>query len=188
MSFPTRVLGRNGPRVSAVGFGTMSLAGAYGTPKSQQDQFQVLDRAHEIGARFWDTADVYGDSEKCIGEWFARTGKRNDIFLATKVGFQIKDGARVECTDPTYIKEACEKSLKTLGIDTIDLLYLHRIDKHTPIEASIEAMVQLKNEGKIRYLGISECSANTLRRATAVHQISAYEVEYSPFCLEIENP
>lgn len=122
----------------------MSLAGAYGPEKTQEEKFEVFDRAHAVGARFWDSANVYGDSEKCIGEWFKRTGKRDDIFLATKVGLQVKDRVRVECTEPNYIKEACCKSLETLGIETIDLLYLQRIDNVTPIEKTIAAMVELK--------------------------------------------
>lgn len=122
----------------------MSLAGAYGPQKSREENFAVIDSAHEIGVRFWDTADRYGDSKQCIGEWFKRTGKRDDIFLATKLGGVIVDGRLTERSDPDYIKEACEKCLATLGINTIDLLYIHRIDTKTPVEKSIQTMVELK--------------------------------------------
>lgn len=141
----TRPLGRDGPLVSAVGFGAMSIGGAYGPPASADIKQGVLDRAWEIGERFWDTADVYADSEDTIGAWFKRSGKRSDIFLATKFGLQYTpDLSQSMRSDPDYVREACEKSLKRLGVDTIDLLYCHRVDGKTPIEKTIEAMVELK--------------------------------------------
>ncbi|KAJ2982884.1 hypothetical protein NQ176_g1092 [Zarea fungicola] len=179
MPVPTRRLGRNGPLVPAIGF----------------EKLRVLDRAHEIGATFWDTADVYSDSEDRIGEWFKRTGKRADIFIATKFGISISatEGPTVR-SDPEYVKEACDKSLSRLGVNTIDLYYCHRIDTTTPIEKTVQAMADLKklvttaHYRKIRYLGLSECSSATLRRAHAIHPISAYQIEYNPFCLDIESP
>ncbi|RFU25491.1 hypothetical protein B7463_g10844, partial [Scytalidium lignicola] len=185
----TRSLGRNGPQVTAIGFGAMSIAGAYGQKDTVEDKLKVLDRAHEIGQIFWDTADVYFDSEDVIGQWFKRTGKRSDIFIATKFGLHFDSAANVqtEHSDPEYVKSACKRSLERLGIETIDLYYCHRVDTKTPIEKTIEAMVELKNEGKIRYLGLSEISASTIRRAHAVHPISAIQIEYSPFCLDIES-
>lgn len=145
MTVPTRSLGRDGPLVQAVGFGAMSFGGVYGQTATSAEKLQVLDRAYEIGERFWDTADVYGDSEDCIGEWFAKSGKRDDIFIATKFGIVASptEGLTVR-TDPAYCREACEKSLKRLGVETIDLYYMHRVDTTTPIEKTMEVMVQLK--------------------------------------------
>ncbi|KAK5995398.1 Aldo-keto reductase str7 [Cladobotryum mycophilum] len=183
----TRQLGRNGPQVSAIGLGLMSLGGIYGQKDSVEERLKFLDHAHEIGEVFWDTADVYVDSEDIIGEWFKRSGKRDDIFLATKFALTNDNGVRGVSSDPVYVKQACEKSLKRLGVDTIDLYYCHRVDDKTPIEKTVQAMAELKNEGKIRYLGLSECSAATLRRAHAVHPISALQVEYSLFFLDIES-
>jgi aryl-alcohol dehydrogenase-like predicted oxidoreductase len=141
----TRRLGRDGPLVSAIGFGAMGIGVPYGQQSSADSKQGVLDRAWEIGERFWDTADVYADSEDTIGEWFKRSGKRSDIFLATKFGLQYTpDSVQSVRSDPDYVHEACEKSLKRLGVDTIDLLYCHRVDGKTPIEKTIEAMVELK--------------------------------------------
>ncbi|KIX09201.1 uncharacterized protein Z518_00280 [Rhinocladiella mackenziei CBS 650.93] len=189
MPVPTRVLGRNGPLVCAVGFGAMSIGGAYGQKDTEEDKIALLDHAHAIGETFWDTADIYFDSEEIIGKWFKRSGKRKDIFLATKfgLGFDWEMKQQFERSDPEYVRSACEKSLKTLGVETIDLYYCHRVDGKTPIEKTVEAMVELKNEGKIRYLGLSEVSSSTLRRACAVHQIAALQVEYNPFVLDIES-
>ncbi|KAJ5486257.1 hypothetical protein N7530_000557 [Penicillium desertorum] len=188
MSLPTRSLGRNGPEVPAVGLGLMSLGSVYGSAGSLEDKVAFLEHAHSIGARFWDTADLYFDSEDAVGEWL-KTGNRNDIFLATKFAIQwnTSTGIQTVRSDPEYVKAACEKSLKRLGIETIDLYYCHRVDGVTPVEKTIEAMVELKNQGKIKHLGLSECSAATLRRAHAVHPIAAYQVEYSPFALDIES-
>ena len=128
------------------------------------------------------------DSEDLVGKWFKKTGKRSDIFIATKFGNLVdKDGNRSVRSDPAYIREACDKSLKRLGIPTIDLYYCHRVDGITPVEKTVEAMAQLKKEGKVKYLGLSEVSSETLRRAHKVHPISALQVEYSPYALEIES-
>ncbi|KAJ6109924.1 hypothetical protein N7486_002159 [Penicillium sp. IBT 16267x] len=169
MSLPVRTLGRDGPQVSAIGLG--------------------LDHANATGLQFWDTADVYLDSEDVVGEWVKRSGNRDDIFLATKFGLlRQPDGSHEFRSDPEYVKAACEKSLQRLGVDTIDLYYCHRVDGVTPIQKTIEAMVELKNQGKIRYLGLSGVSASTLRRAHAVHPITALQMEYSLFTLVIESP
>ena len=122
----------------------MGLSAFYGKTESDEDRFKFLDKAYELGETFWDSADVYMDNEDLIGKWFKRTGKRDDIFLATKFANQWKDGAMVTRSDPEYVKESCEKSLKRLGIPTIDLYYCHRVDKTTPIEKTVEAMAQLK--------------------------------------------
>ncbi|CAF9914602.1 hypothetical protein IMSHALPRED_001957 [Imshaugia aleurites] len=187
-SLPTRQLGKDGPQVTALGYGAMGLSAFYGKPESDEDRFRLLDKAYDMGETFWDSADIYSDSEDLIGKWFERTGKRDDIFLATKFANVIKDGERMVRSDPEYVREACEKSLKRLGISSIDLYYCHRLDRKTPVEKTVEAMAQLKKEGKIKYLGLSEVSAASLRRAHAVHPISAVQVEYSPFTTDIESP
>lgn len=186
MSLPTAPFGRNGPQVNRLGFGLMGLSIAYGAPKPDKERLALLDYAHEIGERFWDSSDVYGDNEDLLGKWFAANpSKRKDIFLATK--FALKNrGAEVD-SSPEYVKEAIEKSLKRLGIDYVDLYYCHRVDQKTPIELTVQAMADLVNLGKVKYLGLSEVSADTLRRAHKVHPITAVQVEYSPFALEIES-
>ena len=169
---------------------------------------RTLDAAHAMGMTFWDTADMYGpeSNERLIGKWFEKTGKRKDIFLATKFANTYDNGRLTGKVrgDREYVKSACQRSLDRLGVDMIDLYYQHRVDKHTPIEETVSAMVELKNEGKIRYLGLSECSATSLRRACKIHPIAAAQVsrpmprlsphsnhkmqmEYSPFALEIES-
>jgi aryl-alcohol dehydrogenase-like predicted oxidoreductase len=135
---------------------------------------------------------MYGDSEALLGKWFAANpDKRKNIFLATKFGIVLDPtGGHNFAVDgtPEYMRESLEASLKHMNVPYVDLFYMHRISKSTPIEKTIEAMVELKNEGKIKYLGLSECSADTLRRAHAVHPISCVQMEYSPFRLEIESP
>ncbi|PVH79098.1 Aldo/keto reductase [Cadophora sp. DSE1049] len=133
---------------------------------------------------------MYGDSEDLIGRWFrANSDKRKDIFLATKFANRtLADGTFTIDSTPEYCLSACNNSLERLGVPFIDLFYCHRLDQKTPIELTIRAMVQLKEAGKIKYLGLSECSAESLRRAHAVHPITAVQMEYSPFALEIESP
>lgn len=186
-SLPKRTLGRDGPEVTAFGLGCMGLSAFYGPPKPDAERFAFLDRAHELGLTFWDSADIYHDNEDLIGNWFARTGKRSDIFLATKFGINRGEGRYVR-GDREFVKAACEKSLKRLQTDCIDLYYVHRVDSEVPIEETINAMLELRAEGKIKHFGLSECSADTLRRASAVAPIAAYEIEYSPFFTDIELP
>ncbi|KAF2833939.1 Aldo/keto reductase [Ophiobolus disseminans] len=186
MSLPTAPLGRNGPEVTRMGFGAMGLSAFYGDPKSDAERLPLFDQAYASGELFWDTSDAYGDNEVLIGKWFAANPeKRNKIFLATK--FAISEGGSVIDSSPENCLKACEQSLQDLGIEQIDLYYCHRVDQKTPIEKTVEAMAQLKKEGKIKYLGLSEISSDTLRRAHKVHPISAVQVEYSPFALEIEK-
>lgn len=189
-SIPKRPLGRNGPEVNRLGLGCMGLSAFYGRPKPDNERLAVLDAAYEAGERFWDTADVYNDSEDLLGKWFAANPeKRNDIFLATKFANIIRpDGVWEIRADPEYVKEACAKSLKRLGLPYVDLYYCHRLDKNVPVEKTVQAMADLKKEGKIKYLGLSECSAESLRRAYKVHPITAVQIEYSPFTLDIEDP
>ncbi|KAI9843179.1 MAG: hypothetical protein M1837_006541, partial [Sclerophora amabilis] len=187
---PTRRLGKNGPDISALGFGLMGMSVGYGTTENDADCLKILDRAHELGETFWDTADVYGDSEDLVGKWLKRTGKRNDIFLATKFANIMNwDTMQMEINStPEYVKKACDKSLQRLGVDQIDLYYCHRVDRKTPIEKTVAAMAELQKEGKVKYLGLSEVSSETLRRACAVQHIDAVQMEYSPFAMEIESP
>ncbi|KAJ5733488.1 hypothetical protein N7493_002274 [Penicillium malachiteum] len=188
MSTPLRILGRDGPQVSSVGLGFGSISGFYGPAGTTDERVMLLDHAHAIGLRFWDLADVYLDAEELVGEWIKRSGKRNEIFLATKFALQRQpNGTHTFRSDPEYVRSACEKSLKRLGVDTIDLYYCHRVDGVTPVEKTVEAMVELKNEGKIRYLGLSGVSEDTLRRAHAVHPITALQMEHSLFNLDIET-
>jgi len=130
---------------------------------------------------------VYGDSEELIGRWLKRSGKRNEIFLATKFGAGSPTGKIIDCS-PAYVKEACQKSLEKLGVDQIDLFYAHRADPTVPIEHTVGALAELVKEGKIKYIGICECNGDTLRRAYKVHPIAAIQVEYSPFTLDAEDP
>ncbi|KAJ3908286.1 NADP-dependent oxidoreductase domain-containing protein [Lentinula edodes] len=186
MSFPLRKIGDT--KVSAIGFGAMGLSGFYGEAvTSDEERFKVLDAAFEKGCTLWDTADIYNDNEALIGKWLKRTGNRDKVFIATKVGYYHKPEVRLVNGDADYIVEAANKSLKALDIPTIDLLYLHRADVIVPIEVTVGAMAQLVKEGKVKYIGLSEVSAATIRRAHAVHPISAVQVEYSPFNLEIED-
>jgi len=189
MSLPTAPLGKNGPLVNRLGLGLMGLSVFYGTPKPDPERLALLDAAYEMGERFWDTADMYGDNEDLLGKWFkANPEKRKHIFLATKFANKgHADGSYTTDTSPEYTKQACATSLQRLGLPSVDLYYVHRMDGVTPIEKTVQAMVELKNEGKIKYLGLSECSSATLRRAHAVHPITAVQVEYSPFSLEIES-
>ncbi|KAK7752733.1 hypothetical protein SLS62_005285 [Diatrype stigma] len=191
-----RPLGKNGPLVPRIGYGTMGLSISYGKAAPDEERLAVLDHAHKIGATFWDTSDFYGDSEDLIGKWFAKTGKRSDIFLATKFGGIIVGDGDMSTDhgrfgfrgDAAYVREACEKSLERLGVDYIDLWYPHRLDGSTPVEHIVAEMVKMKEQGKIRYIGLCEVSAETLRRAHAVHPITAVQLEYSPFSTEIEDP
>lgn len=140
-----RQLGKNGAQVSALGFGAMGLSIGYGATESDEDRFKVLDRAYELGQTFWDSADVYADSEDLIGRWFKRTGKRDEIFLATKFGAKLERDYTITINSkPEYVKEACAKSLKRLGVETIDLYYCHRVDGKTPVEKTVQAMAELK--------------------------------------------
>ncbi|KAF5625544.1 aldo-keto reductase yakc [Fusarium tjaetaba] len=173
-SLPMRPLGRNGPRVPRIGLGLMGISAFYGPVKPEAERMALLDKAYELGETFWDTADMYGDSEELIGRWFdANPAKRKDIFLATKFANKtLADGSWGIDSSPGWI----------------DLYYCHRLDQKTPIEKTVQAMKELKEEGKIKLLGLSEVSAESLRRAHKVHPISAVQVEYSPFALEIESP
>ncbi|KAI5116237.1 hypothetical protein M0805_003298 [Coniferiporia weirii] len=189
---PTRQLGRNGPIVSAIGLGAMAMGAWYGkTDKGAA--VEALTYAADRGMTFWDTADVYGTSEQLIGEWFAKTGRRADIFLATKFGsFDPDKGLGTGAiSSPSHIKKSLARSLAQLGISYIGLYYQHRVDASVPIEVVLEALREPVENGTIRWLGLSECSVETLTRARAVpgigERIIACQMELSPFELEMEK-
>ncbi|KIX03467.1 uncharacterized protein Z518_07019 [Rhinocladiella mackenziei CBS 650.93] len=171
----------------------MELSVSYGKAPPDEERYKILDRAWELGATFWDTAAGYGDNEVFLGKWFKlHPERRQEIFLATKfgLGWKIDDGGKVNLfvdSSPENCRAACEQSLQKLGIDCIDLFYVHRFDRVTPVEKIMETLVELKKEGKIKYIGFSECSSDTLRRGYAVHPISAVQIEYNPWTLDIEN-
>jgi aryl-alcohol dehydrogenase-like predicted oxidoreductase len=161
----------------------MGISTWYGEIESDEDRLKVLDAAYAEGCNHWDSADVYGDSELLIGKWFAKTGKRKEIFLTSKFGFT----SSTPRGDPDYVKEQCAKSLERFGVDYIDLYYQHRPDPRVPIEITVEAMADLVKQGKVKNIGLSECTASDLRRAHSVHPIAALQIEYSPFALYIED-
>ncbi|CAF3325325.1 unnamed protein product [Rotaria sp. Silwood1] len=188
-SIPIRQLGKNGPHIPAIGFGTMGMSAFYGTSASDEERFKLLDRLIELGSTYIDSANFYGDNEDLLGKYFKKyPHQREKVFLATKFGIVIlPNGDRIARGDAQYVHEACAKSLKRLGLDYIDLYYVHRIDKNVPIEETMGALKELVEAGKIKYIGLSECSSDTLRRAHAVHPVTALEIEYSPFSLDIER-
>ncbi len=168
--------------VSAVGFGCMSFGGFYG-PTSEADTMRALARSLELGADFWDTANVYGDGlcESLIGKFLAGDpGRRSRVTLATKFAIRRRaDGVRFFDNSAAHIREALEGSLKRLGVDHIDLYYVHRVDKSIPIEDTVGELARLIKAGRIGAIGLSEVAPDTLRRAHAVHPIAAVQSEYS---------
>nr|XP_023907939.1 aldo-keto reductase yakc [NADP(+)]-like [Quercus suber]POF16489.1 aldo-keto reductase yakc [nadp(+)] [Quercus suber] len=187
---PTARLGRHGPEVTRLGYGTMGLSAFYGTPKPDAERFAVLDKVYAEGDLFWDTADMYQDSEDLLGAWFKRNpGKRDTIFLASKFANCVnkETGERWVDSSPEYCRKACETSLSRLGVSHVDLYYAHRLDGKTPVEKTMQELKKLKQEGKIKYIGLSECSSESLRRACSVEHVDAVQIEYSPFSLDIES-
>lgn len=172
--------------VPALGFGCMVLPGFY-LPGSEEQAIATLHRAAEIGVNFLDTADVYGNgkNEELVGRAIA--GRRKDYLIATKFGQVFKPGAGNDIDGrPEYVVEACEASLKRLGIETIDLYYQHRVDARVPIEDTVGAMAKLVKQGKVRYIGLSEAAPQTIRRAHKVHPLSALQTEYSLWTRDAE--
>jgi aryl-alcohol dehydrogenase-like predicted oxidoreductase len=176
----TRQLGKNGPEVSALGLGCMPMSGTYGH-SADEDGIATIHRAIDLGITLLDTADVYGagHNEELVGR--ALKGRRDRVILATKFGntrTATGDGGRIS-GKPEYVRSACEASLKRLGVDTIDLYQQHRVDPDTPIEETIGAVAQLIQEGKVRYIGLSEAQPADIRRAASVHPIASLQSEYS---------
>lgn len=189
-----RKLGTTSEELSALGLGCMGMSFAYG-PADEKESLATLEKALDLGINFWDTADMYGNgaNEELISK--VLVPNRDKIFIATKFGFRFKDGIAGPSSasgtyfdgSPVWMKVAVEQSLKRLKIDTIDLYYAHRVDPNIPIEETVGAMADLVKEGKVRYLGLSEVSANSLRKAHAVHPISAVQSEYSLLSRDVEN-
>src|SRR5437899_6498522 len=178
----TRKLGTQGLTDAAIGLGCMGMSQAYGTSEERDDgeSIATIHRALELGVNFFDTAEVYGPytNEELLGR--ARKGQRDRAVIATKFGFEIENGAIVGMDSrPAHILEAVEGSLRRLATDRIDLLYPHRVDPAVPIEDTVGAMAELVRQGKVRFLGLSEAGESTIRRAHAVHPISALQSEYS---------
>ena len=187
MPMQQRELGNTGERISALGLGCMGLVGWYGT-RDDAEARATLDKALELGVTHLDTAALYqdGENEKFVGAAIAT--RRTQVFLATKCGFvRNADGSTRIDNRPKTVKQSCEDSLQRLGVDVIDLFYLHRIDPTVPIEESVGAMADLVAAGKIRYLGLSEAGADTLRRAHATHPIAALQNEYSLWTRDPED-
>ena len=184
----TRKLGSEGLEVSALGLGCMGMSEFYGTA-DEDEAIATIRRAIELGVFFLDTADMYGPftNERLVGR--AIDGRRGDVVLATKFGNERSaDGAMLGVNGrPEYVHRACDASLARLGVDHIDLYYQHRVDKTVPIEDTVGAMAELVAQGKVRHLGLSEASAETIRRAHAVHPITALQTEYSLWTRDPED-
>jgi aryl-alcohol dehydrogenase-like predicted oxidoreductase len=184
-----RTLGPNGPEVSAIGLGCMGMSAFYGTADEAEARATIA-RALDLGCNFLDTSDMYGPhtNERLLGS--AIGGRRDEVFLATKFGIRLVNDNdlinRIVDGSPAYVREACEGSLRRLGTDHIDLYYQHRVDPNTPIEDTVGAMAELVQAGKVRHIGLSEASAATIRRAHAVHPITAVQTEHSLWTRDVE--
>lgn len=187
---PMRTLGKQGLTVSALGLGCMGMSQSYGTPeeRDEQESIATVHRAIELGVTFFDTAEAYGPyaNEELLAR--ALQGRREEVTIATKFGFRFGEkGINGVDSRPAHVREAVEGSLRRLATDRIDVLYQHRVDPAVPIEETVGAMSELVREGKVRYLGLSEAGAQTIRRAHAVHPISVLQSEYSLWERNLED-
>lgn len=180
----TRKLGNSDVTVSSIGLGLMGMSGVYGQSNDEQS-IKTIQRAVDIGVNLLDTADVYGNghNEELLGR--ALKGRRDQAIVATK--FAIGPNFQGVNGHPDYVRKAIEDSLRRLDLDYIDLYYQHRVDPNVPIEETVGAMADLVKEGKVRFLGLSEASAQTIRRAHSVHPISALQTEYSLWSRDVEE-
>ncbi|HEY2699513.1 MAG TPA: aldo/keto reductase [Pseudonocardiaceae bacterium] len=185
MTLPTRRLGQL--QVSAQGLGCMGMSHAYGTDRDDTESVATINRALDLGVTLLDTANVYGDgaNERLVGS--AIKGRRDEVVLATKFGIENSLGEQRVRGDAAYVKQCCDESLARLGVDHIDLYYAHRVDPNVPVEETFGALAELVAEGKVRYLGISEASADSIRRAHAVHPVSALQSEWSLWTRGVED-
>jgi aryl-alcohol dehydrogenase-like predicted oxidoreductase len=183
----TRELGKSGLKVSAIGLGCMGMSEFYGA-SDDAESIATLERALDIGVTFWDTADMYGSGANEVLLSKVLATRRDEVTLATKFGnVRGPDGSFVGIDGrPEYVRAAADASLRRLGVDVIDLYYQHRVDPNVPIEETVGAMAELVAAGKVRYLGLSEASAETIRRAAAVHPIAALQTEYSLWTRDLE--
>ena len=185
-----RSVGTQGLEVGAIGLGCMGMSAFYGSPddRDERESIATIDRAAEVGITMLDTADMYGPftNEELVGK--ALTGRRDQFVIATKFGFVLKaDGSQAVSGRPDHVHRACEASLRRLDVDTIDLYYQHRVDRTVPIEETVGAMAELVQAGQVRFLGLSEAGPGTIRRAHAVHPITAVQSEYSLFSRDVEE-
>ncbi|MGY1638950.1 aldo/keto reductase [Geodermatophilus sp. SYSU D00742] len=185
-SVGTRTLGRDGLVVSTLGLGCMGMSQSYGAA-DRDESVATIHRALDLGVTFLDTSDVYGDghNEELVGEAIA--GRRDQVQLATKFSISRRDGAMVIDGRPENVRACAEASLRRLGVDVIDLYYQHRVDPRVPIEDTVGAMAELVRQGKVRYLGLSEASATSIRRAVAVHPVAALQSEWSLWTRDLEG-
>ncbi|XP_076900779.1 putative aldo-keto reductase 2 [Bidens hawaiensis] len=188
MEVPQLKLGSQGLVVSAQGLGCMGLSANYGSPKPEPEMINLIHRAIDSGVTFLDTSDSYGPhtNEILIGKAL-KGGYREKVQIATKFGIRWIDGKPDVCGDPAYVRSACEGSLKRLDVDCIDLYYAHRIDTRIPIEVTMGELKKLVEEGKVKYIGLSEACASTIRRAHAVHPITAIQAEWSIWARDLED-
>ncbi|KIM19598.1 hypothetical protein M408DRAFT_334336 [Serendipita vermifera MAFF 305830] len=186
-----RQLGRNGPKVSALGFGAMGLTTAYGNQVSEAENHEVIKAAVEEGCTFIDTSNVYGPpmgkNEKLIGELLKDPSFRSKVFICTKFGIHFSETGLEISGKPQDVRRWCEESLANLQVDYIDLYYQHRVDRNTPIEETWNELKKLKEEGKVKYLGISEATEEEIRKAHAITPISALQIEFSPWTPDIKE-